>query len=343
VAGGVYTDVVARAYDLTGFTHIITQVMYIDKSLTVRGGYTVTDWTTARPELYPTVIDPQGRGRGSYISIPDWTTPITVTLEGLSITHGVAEGSGGGLYALGGTVTLSGCHVTHNQASSISSGLYLSSDVVTMTHNVVAHNEGTAYGVAVDMGRSVLSGNRILDNGRGLLLWSTRASLTNNVIAANQADGLSVIGGRVQARHTTIADNGATGVDVTNSGQGGGHLVMTNTILAGPGVGVAVTGVAFDPSTVELVATLWDTVTDTQIVGDGGVIARTRDSYGDPAFVGGGDYHLTAGSPARNRGWPTGVERDIDGDRRDPLPDLGADEYPDPGSIRQVYVPLVVK
>jgi hypothetical protein len=28
---------------------------------------------------------------------------------------------------------------------------------------------------------------------------------------------------------------------------------------------------------------------------------------------------------------------------RDPLSDLGADEYFDPGSIRQVYLPLVVR
>jgi hypothetical protein len=92
-----------------------------------------------------------------------------------------------------------------------------------------------------------------------------------------------------------------------------------------------------------LTATLWDNATDTHAVNTGGRIVRTRDLHGDPAFVGSGDYRLTAASPARNWGWPTDVERDIDGERRDPLPDLGADEYFDPGSIRQVYLPLVLR
>lgn len=37
------------------------------------------------------------------------------------------------------------------------------------------------------------------------------------------------------------------------------------------------------------------------------------------------------------------VDFDIDGEPRDLLPDLGADEYFDPGSIRQVYLPLIAR
>ena len=54
VAQGVYTDVTAREYNLT-YPQTVTQALFIDKSLTVRGGYTVTDWTTAQPVAYPTV------------------------------------------------------------------------------------------------------------------------------------------------------------------------------------------------------------------------------------------------------------------------------------------------
>jgi len=343
VTQGVYTNVTVVDYDLTGLPQTLTQTMFIDKSLTVRGGYTITDWTTAQPLTYPVVIDPQGRGRGGFISIPDWGTSITVTLEGLSITHGYAQDSGGGLFVRGGSVTISGCHVTRNEGGSVGSGIYLSGDGVTLTNNVVAHNTGLGYGLGVEMGIPTLSGNRITHNSNGLLLWSTVATLTNNLIAANDDDGLSVIGGRVEAWHTTIADNGAFGVDVVNSGQGGGHLVMTNTIIAGPTTGVRVMGVDFDPSTVQLTATLWDNVTDTHTIDAGGRIITSRDLHGDPAFVGNDDYHLTAASPARNRGRSSPVEWDIDGEPRDPLPDLGADEYFDPGSIRQVYLPLITK
>ena len=343
VAQGTYTDVTVREYNLT-YPQTVTQVMFIDKSLTVRGGYTTTDWETAQPITYPTVIDPQGSGRGGLITIPAFHTSITVTLEGLSITNGYAEGSGGGLYVYGASVNISGCHVYSNTGGSLGSGLYLGGDKVTLTNNIIAHNAGGdyGYGVVVDMGFSTLSGNYIMHNSSGLFLWNNRATLVNNVIAGNEHKGLSVSGGEVRAWHTTIADNGADGVSVTNSGQGAGHLVMTNTIIAGSAVGVRVMGSTFDPSTVQLVATLWDNVTDTYIV-EGGQISSSRDFHAEPAFVGNGDYHLTAASPARNRGWPSDVRQDIDGEPRDPLPDLGADEFFDPDSIRQVYLPLVMR
>ena len=89
MAQGVYTNVTVREYNLT-YPQTVTQAMFIDKSLTVRGGYTTTDWVTAQPLTYPTVIDPQGSGRGGLITIPAFHTSITVTLEGLSITNGYA-------------------------------------------------------------------------------------------------------------------------------------------------------------------------------------------------------------------------------------------------------------
>ena len=343
VAQGVYTDVTAFEYTLAGWTDTITQAVFIDISLTVRGGYTITDWSTAQPITYPTVIDPQGRGRGAVVTIPDPGTPITVTLEGLSITHGYAQGSGGGLFVRGGKVTISGCHVYSNTGGSLASGIYLGGDDMTLTNNVVAHNTGPGYGVGIEMGVPALARNRITHNTNGLLLWSTMAKLTNTLIAANAEEGLSVVGGQNQAWHTTIADNGTVGVDVVSSGQGAGHLAMTNTIIAGSATGVRVRGIAgFVTSTVRGTATLWDNVTDTHTVNAGGRIITTRDLHGDPAFVGSGDYHLTAESPARNRGWHSPVRDDLDGESRDPMPDLGADEYFDPGSIRQVYLPVVV-
>lgn len=341
VAGGVYTATTAFEYDLGGWTQTITQAMFIDKSLTVRGGYTVTDWTTAQPISYSTVIDPQGRGRGGVIASPPTDPPIAVTLEGLNVVNGYAVGSGGGLYADGGNVSIIGCDIHHNHGGSLTGGLYLNCNAVTLTENRIAYNTG-GYGVVLDMGMPVqLSDNYVLSNTNGLMLWNTNAVITNTVIAGNAGSGLIVIGGVVQAKHTTLADNSVSGVWAQNSGQGPASVTLTNTILSGPGVGVSVVGNSFDPTVVRLTATLWRTVTDTQIAG--GDIVRNRDFTGDPAFTGVGDYHLTAASPARNRGVPAGVTHDISGVRRDPLPDLGAYEYDDPGSIRQVYLPLVMR
>ena len=47
-----------------------------------------------------------------------------------------------------------------------------------------------------------------------------------------------------------------------------------------------------------------------------------------PGWVGGGDYHLTAGSAAINAGAAQHApESDLDGARRDSAPDAGAYEY----------------
>ncbi|MEJ5309106.1 MAG: right-handed parallel beta-helix repeat-containing protein [Anaerolineae bacterium] len=341
VAQGVYTDVTAFPYALGGWMQTITQALFIDKSLTVRGGYTITDWTMAQPLSYPTVIDPQGRGRGGVISAPDFNTPITVTLEGLVLANGYAQGSGGGLYVEGASVVISDCYIHHNHGGSLAGGMYLGGHTMMLTRNRIENNTGDGHGVVVDMGFPTLSGNFIISNTNGLLLWNNRATLLNNVIAANAKAGLTVLGGETQAWHTTVADNGEVGVWAQNSGQGPAHLAMTNTILSGPGVGVRALGYPENPTVVQLTATLWHNLTDTQIVEAGGQLIRSRDFTGDPAFAGAADYRLTAASPARNRGIPAGVAFDILGVRRDPLPDLGAYEYDDPGSIRQVYLPLV--
>ena len=114
VASGVYTDVNA----LGG----LSQVVYInDKSVAIRGGFTTTNWTDYDPAANITEIDAQGNGRAIYIS-----GPYTVTIEGLTITGGNANGlggaisgqdAGGGLYMVTGTAIVTDCLIVHNTAS----------------------------------------------------------------------------------------------------------------------------------------------------------------------------------------------------------------------------------
>ena len=73
VAAGTYAGVSVRSGS--------TQVVYINKSITIQGGYTLTDWSTAYPITQPTILDAQGGGRVIYI-----TGNISPTLVGLRIT-----------------------------------------------------------------------------------------------------------------------------------------------------------------------------------------------------------------------------------------------------------------
>ena len=94
VATGTYTDLHVRPRnESNGWitpTGTVTQVVYISKTVTVRGGYTTTNWTTPYPITQPTTLDAQGQGRVLYI-----TGDISSTIEGLRITGGDAAGCGG--------------------------------------------------------------------------------------------------------------------------------------------------------------------------------------------------------------------------------------------------------
>ncbi len=295
VAQGVYVAVTTRQHTLGGSLQTITQAVFINKGLTVRGGYTITGWTTPQPASYPTVIDPQGQGRGVVI-----VSPNPVTLEGMTIVNGYAEGGGGGLYADGSAVVIRDCY--------------------------------------------------IMSSTDGLMLWNNHATLINTVIAANAMTGPAVItrtglavrGGEVQAWHTTLAGNGGVGLWVQNLGESPAYVAMTNTIVAGHQVGLRVVGNIENHPIVRLVATLWANIQQTDIPVDVQII-NSRDYIGSPDFMGAGDYRLTATSPARNRGSYSPVRYDIISVRRDPLPDLGAYEFDDPESIRQVFFPLVMR
>lgn len=80
VASGVYTGVQSRpappGYDGPS---VITQVVYVSKTITIRGGYTITNWTTPYPITQPTTVDAQGQGRVICV-----TGDITPVIEGLA-------------------------------------------------------------------------------------------------------------------------------------------------------------------------------------------------------------------------------------------------------------------
>ena len=86
----------------------MTQVVYISKTVTVRGGYTIDNWTTSDPENNPTTLDAQGLGPVMYI-----TGDISPTIEGLRITGG----QGGGVYVATAKAVIGNNQVFSNTAS----------------------------------------------------------------------------------------------------------------------------------------------------------------------------------------------------------------------------------
>jgi uncharacterized repeat protein (TIGR01451 family) len=362
VAGGVYTDVQARAG--------LTQAVYISKPITIQGGYTSTNWDTPDLEANPTTLDAQAQGRVIYV-----TGDISATLEGLRITGGIApgdgpvllsEGTGGGVYAISATIALSNSRVFGNQAG-LGGGAYLTGTVANLSRTMVYSNAagigggglllgngdavlsgsqvfsntaGEGGGLFLTGGSVALDGNLVLantaDDGGGLLLSESDAVLTNNVFADNQANvagsGLYVAGSSPRLLHTTIARNlggDGSGLYVTNSGSETSTAVLTNTILVGHQVGITVTA----GNSALLQATLWGTGTwaNTMDWGGPGTIATgTLNLRGAPDFLnaGGGDYHIGPDSAALDAGVDAAVTTDLDGETRPAGSgfDIGADE-----------------
>jgi len=196
VAAGVYTNVHGRpAPPGYGGPATITQTVYISKPLTIRGGYTVGNWTTPNPDANPTTLDAGGQGRVVVAS-----DASTITLEGLRLTGGDATGlgggvaardAGGGLYAIrAASITLALSQVYSNSARTIigdyrtgyGGGVYLDMcDHARLEGNVVRAN----------------GANRAWDgDGGGLYLSrSAHVTLRNNTIRENVATTTNGVGG----------------------------------------------------------------------------------------------------------------------------------------------------
>lgn len=262
VAAGTYTGVQARSG--------ITQVVYIPKTVAIRGGYS-SDLTIWDPDVYSTTLDAQARGRVLVIS-----GTVTVTVESLNITGGDATGLGGyhggsgrdvggGVYVHAATVSISDCVIYSNTASTINQayggGLYLDSADAALTASTVQSNtagpvtQATGGGLYAALSDVTVSGSTVKGNvasgtqwgwGGGLGLSRTSGTLTGNRIEGNTTSvagsgsggGLYIAISDVSLDGNTIVSNTAT-PNLALWGRGGGLYVdasssvtLTNNIVA---------------------------------------------------------------------------------------------------------------
>lgn len=196
VAAGTYSDV--NDYDEKA------QVVYLDKTITIRGGYTITNWMTSNPIAFPTILDAEEQGRVFYI-----TGNGTPSIEGLHITGGEADGlgspigidAGGGVLIISATASLKDNYIFENFANS-------------------SHN-GDGGGVYLYESDALLTNNTIISNtaqrsGGGVLLYYSAATLTNNTISANNVPGFNGDGLFIAYSPATLIGNLIT----NQSGQG---------------------------------------------------------------------------------------------------------------------------
>jgi len=213
VAAGTYRGPETVTWIYRSKTYSYTQVVIITKTLTLRGGYTLTDWLNPDPTANPTVIDAERRGRG--ISVVGAGSQ-TVTIEGLTITGGDYTGLGNppGEY-----------HLCRRTGSDCGGGLFASYAEVVVRDCIITAN--------------IASRTSNSSDGGGILLWGlTRDNLIENVIVSdNRAESEGSHGGGIQ-----IFDG--SGVRLV------GCTVMGNSARAG-GAGISISDPDYGPVVIE--------------------------------------------------------------------------------------------
>ncbi len=246
VAAGTYFSLNVRPRQDVTTTGVVTQVVYISKTVTIRGGYTA-DFSNWDPEVYSTTLDARGRGRGVYI-----TGNISPTLEGLRIIGGNAAGMtgysyfgehdvGGGVYVISAAATLRNNQIFSNTAPFGGGGVFLGNSAAQVSGNAIFSNAVTSGGGGLFLYKSAatLSGNTVASNtstniGGGLYLFYSDAALQGNTIVSNTASNFG--GGiLIASRNPTLSDN----IFSNNAANKGGGLylwysysLLTNNVIA---------------------------------------------------------------------------------------------------------------
>ncbi|HHN93825.1 MAG TPA: hypothetical protein ENK17_03575, partial [Anaerolineae bacterium] len=202
VAAGTYTGVQTRVILKQGAAYTYTQVVIITKSLTLRGGFTTTNWTTPDPVNHPTVIDAAGQGRGATI-VGDGSQ--AVTLDGFRIVNGdyTNLGNPAGVAHLVCPTTGGDC-----------GGGLMARDVRLRLLNTVLQN-------------NTASRLRQYSMGGGALLWNLRdGSLVSNTHVFSNSAPIYGYGGGVAVQYGgSITFTASTFVD-NHAGRSGGGLYL---------------------------------------------------------------------------------------------------------------------
>jgi len=328
VAGGVYTSTAM-------------QVVSIEKSLCLIGGYHAEDWSLSRPDVYPTIIDAEGVPGRSGVRI-DGSGVATVTVEGFRITRGVAhEPGGGGIRIVGGAVVLVDTVIESCRADDLGGGMLVANGRVnvrdcTFRSNVAEYGGGLyVRDGSVTLQRTTFTLNQAPPMGGAIAIEGGALTGMNNLVADNTGAGAGVYlsGGNLKASHWTLVNNGRYGIIVDlGIDIDSGSATVDNTIVVSHQGGFCGSGASAHQ-------TLFHDVVEPCIAG----ASCVNNLFGDPRFLdrAGGDYHVSSDSPAVDQAYSVDVACDMDGDVRPvgTASDIGADEI----APHTICLPLIIR
>lgn len=178
LAGGVYTELTqhSKSWHPT--------IGYITRSLSLRGGFTLTNWTDPNPLFNPTRLD--GRLQGTALV---FSGVLSATVENLEITGSRNWGIGGGNSHLS---------IRDNRIVNSGGGIIVSDGALSAAGNVICNNhDDYGYGSGVEAWRmqSVhIQENLICNNTRGLyFVLGNGLSIISNTIDNNTFSAVEVL------------------------------------------------------------------------------------------------------------------------------------------------------
>lgn len=271
------------------------------------------------------VMESNSAGRGGAISLGNGV----VTVEENIIKGNNASVEAGAIFVAHGKFEILHNQVVENQSQGIGGAISTVSYVgeLLLQNNKISANQSLENGAAlfIDGGNISSEGNLYQNNvsangdGGGIFIKTGTLTSQNDILTDNSSSwaGIALVGGSYNGNHLTIANNGSYAIQ-----NNGGSATITNAIVAGHSVS------GFSGQNVFADFVLFKN--NLSNCASGALCNNLM--VGDPKFVNPnvGNYHLSAGSLAIDKGISSSVVSDIDGEPR-PMQkgiDLGADELP---------------
>lgn len=182
-----------------------TQVTLITKTLTLQGGYTLTNWTTSYPVTQPTTLDALGGGRGMNIN------GAPVSLSDLTVQNGIALESDGGDILSNRALTLTNVSVLSGTTDSDGGGVSTSSSLVVVNSRIISNTAGQSAGGARAGGTLTLIGGlferNVSQHGGGARAFGS-AVMTGTQFINNRSSPSGFSGGGLKADGASTLNGG---------------------------------------------------------------------------------------------------------------------------------------
>lgn len=212
VASGTYTY--NSANDPCPFLYTRAVVCFVDKQLTILGGYSVQNWTHPDPTRNLTIIDGQNQYRG--VVVVSYNATAKLRMEGFIIQNGKAQGKssgtdwdttafGGGMWAQNSAVELRDMVFSNNIArggdtlqayggAASGGGLAIQSpreNQISVLERVAFQNNQAIGGSGIDRGGLALGGGLFTYQA---VVYGDVLTFTNNLARAGNSNGSGVAG-----------------------------------------------------------------------------------------------------------------------------------------------------